>query len=300
MNPAYSANSGLILVTPVRACQRMAGNISYFSINDQLRAPGFTGALEGVDARDMGAIDGILSAAAEFANVPVSGFRVGALAVGTSGRSYLGANLEFTGVPLSTTLHAEQSAVINAWLHGEQKIRSLHVSEPPCGHCLQFLQELGEIDDPPIHAGNMANKLTELLPSPFILAPGRNKGLLGSEEQELISVHPSEDSLVVNALEAARRSYTPYTGSAEGFIIQTMQGHIFEGRSLESGAFNPSVPAVVVALNQRNLSNHREDTISRCVHSKLATAVNHTLAISEAIFRAISSVKIECHLIEEK
>ena len=50
---------------------------------------------------------------------PHSNFYVGAIAVGDSGNFYFGANMEFVGVPLSASIHAEQSAVMNAWIHGE-------------------------------------------------------------------------------------------------------------------------------------------------------------------------------------
>ncbi|MBO5493516.1 MAG: hypothetical protein J5974_09330, partial [Pyramidobacter sp.] len=67
-------------------------------------------------------LSAFLARAAELACVPVSGFRVGAAALGASGRVWLGANLEFAGLPLNFTVHAEQAAVLNARSHGETKL----------------------------------------------------------------------------------------------------------------------------------------------------------------------------------
>ena len=50
------------------------------------------------------------------------------------------------GESLSFTLHAEQSAVVNAWSHGETNINFINVGGSPCGYCLQFLNELNQAD----------------------------------------------------------------------------------------------------------------------------------------------------------
>ncbi|MBP5211685.1 MAG: hypothetical protein J6Z30_02390, partial [Pyramidobacter sp.] len=55
-------------------------------------------------------LNAFLPRAAELVNVPISNFRVGAAALGASGRVWLGANQEFAGLPLNFTVHAEQAA----------------------------------------------------------------------------------------------------------------------------------------------------------------------------------------------
>src|ERR1700750_2683197 len=75
----------------------------------------------------------LLPYAAAYARVPVSNYTVGAVALGMPNGApipniYLGANFEFTGEALSFTVHAEQSASANAWLHGEQGIQALAIS----------------------------------------------------------------------------------------------------------------------------------------------------------------------------
>lgn len=76
------------------------------------------------------------------ARAPISRFCVGAVGLGASGRIFKGVNLEFEGLPLSHTVHAEQFLVANAAQHGEVQLRFIAVSAAPCGHCRQFLQEV--------------------------------------------------------------------------------------------------------------------------------------------------------------
>eukprot|EP00250_Pteridium_aquilinum_P033110 c5209_g1_i1 orf=194-1309(+) len=84
----------------------------------------------------------LVVAAKKLARPPISRFYVGAVGLGASGRVFLGVNLEFAGVPLSNSVHAEQFLVANAAQHGEQMLCMVAVSAAPCGHCRQFLQEL--------------------------------------------------------------------------------------------------------------------------------------------------------------
>ena len=64
----------------------------------ELKDPVFSGQINSVTparAKDL------LKLATCFSIAPISGFYVGAIAVGKSGKLYLGANMEFKGVPLS-------------------------------------------------------------------------------------------------------------------------------------------------------------------------------------------------------
>ena len=72
---------------------------------------------------------------ADLARPPISKFHVGAVGLGYSGRVFRGVNLEFEGLPLNYTVHAEQFLVANALQHGEKRIVFLAVSAAPCGHC---------------------------------------------------------------------------------------------------------------------------------------------------------------------
>lgn len=89
----------------------------------------------------------LLPLAAEYARVPISNFKVGAVALGMPhssssnglGNLYLGANIEFTQQALSFSIHGEQSVINHAWIRGETGLKTLAVNYFPCGHCRQFL-----------------------------------------------------------------------------------------------------------------------------------------------------------------
>src|SRR5579884_2021033 len=84
----------------------------------------------------------MLPAAQKLARPPISNFRVGAIALGTSGTLYPGANIEIPGNPLNQTVHAEQAAIANAYAKRERGIKAIAVTDAPCGHCRQFLNEI--------------------------------------------------------------------------------------------------------------------------------------------------------------
>lgn len=110
-------------------------------------------------------------AAAAHAYAPYSGFAVGAVAVGPSGRSYHGVNVENAAYPAG--LCAERAALAALVTAGEREVRVVAVAAAagdclPCGFCLQALAEFG---DPLIIAqtgGTLrAIPLRALLAAPF-------------------------------------------------------------------------------------------------------------------------------------
>ena len=235
----------------------------------------------------------LLEVAKQFSVAPISNFYVGAIAVGDSGNFYFGANMEFAGVPLSASIHAEQSAVMNAWIHGEKGIQALHVSELPCGHCRQFLLELSNAHTLPVTISNKKYVLTDLIPHYFGAAREAGQGLLDSPKQALKSVQALDKDLSQRALNAAEHSYTPHTKNQQGFIIEDINGGIHEGRTAESAAFNPTVLAVTSALNQRNLSASREVAINSCVCAQVTFASHSQSTMATAILKSITSATVE-------
>ena len=204
--------------------------------------------------------------AAKLANVPVSGFRVGAAALGASGRVWLGANQEFAQLPHNFTVHAEQAAVLNARSHGETKLLMLAVSAPPCGYCRQFLREL----KPPLEIvldGRVVS-LDALLPEAFALSAGEETLL--SEKAGLS--FSAGSSLKDAALAAARVSYSPYTGTKSGAALLCASGKIFCGSLLESAAYNPSLSALQSAFTLRALGGASGDPVRRCVLAETGPA----------------------------
>lgn len=109
---------------------------------------------------------------AQRAYAPYSGFRVGAVVVGPSGRGYHGVNVENASYPAG--LCAERAALAALVAGGERQVLLVAVAAAdggdclPCGLCLQALSEFG---DPVIIAaweGDVrVQPLSSLLSVPF-------------------------------------------------------------------------------------------------------------------------------------
>ncbi|MGX5174894.1 cytidine deaminase [Aliikangiella sp. IMCC44653] len=217
----------------------------------------------------------LLPIAASFAKPPVSEFKVGAIASGSQlndkgfANLYLGANFEYVGQALCHSLHAEQAAVSNAWLHGEDSVGHVATSAAPCGHCRQFLYEVsggksllilmpqnGETITQRSYSSAIAQvELTALLPDAFgPLDLGCQQLLMQSLKQSVITPLETQDSLILNAWEAANESYAPYTKNYSGVALQSKDGAVFCGRYAENVAHNPSLVALTAALSQAILS----------------------------------------------
>jgi cytidine deaminase len=191
--------------------------------------------------------------ARRWARAPLSNFEVGAAALGNSGRLYLGANIEFRGLPLSQTIHAEQSAIAHAWAHHESGLSLIATSAAPCGFCRQFMFELPEPRPRLLlasEAGSGPIDLEALLPSAFGPTQlGRSPQLLCAGPQGLQLVVQSDHAeLAQLALAAADRCSAPYTGALSGVALETRDGQRFCGAVAESVAYNPTLAPMQAAL----------------------------------------------------
>ena len=233
-------------------------------------------------------------AAERYAAPPISGFRVGAVARGSSGALYLGANLELPGTALAFTVHAEQSVVANAWLSGEEGLAAIAVSAAPCGHCRQFLNELATAATLEVLvAGRAPRLLAELLPESFGPADlGVQAGLMSPRANGLRL--ESSDPLVLAALAAAEASYAPYSRAFAGLALETAAGAVHTGRYAENAAFNPSLTPLACALALRALGGGGGDAVTRAVFVEAPAQVSQAGATAEAL-RAISAVALEVY-----
>ncbi|RRT69230.1 hypothetical protein B296_00027728 [Ensete ventricosum] len=215
----------------------------------------------------------LVPTALRLARPPISNYPVGAVGLGISGRIFLGVNLEFPGLPLNHSVHAEQFLVANAAAHGEAGISYIAVSSVPCGHCRQFLQEIrgaGEIQILATSDEDAAfHPLSSLLPHrfgpfdllhkgiPLILEPHDND--LGSVESAVIAGGGEEVSkgiekegiqqrLRAAAGAAAKASHAPYSGCAAGFAVADGEGRVYAGSYMESAAYNPSLGPMQAAM----------------------------------------------------
>lgn len=224
----------------------------------QARATACDGSLDAV-------MNELLHRAQALAVVPVSGYPVGAVAQGPSGALYLGANLEFAGAALGASVHAEQSAVANAWAHGETGVVALAVTAVPCGHCRQFLNELATADRLRILVdGQPARSLAELLPSAFGPADLGVAGRLMLPERHGLHI-PPDDPLVTVAWKAADSSYAPYSKAYAGLALRLADGSTMSGRYAENAAYNPSLPPLQDALARLALAKVPFGDVRRAV-----------------------------------
>ena len=230
-----------------------------------------------------------LPRAAELANVPQSGFRVGAAALGESGRVYLGANQEFKGLPLNFTIHAEQCAVVNALLHGEKHIEVLAVSSPPCGYCRQFLSELS-CTEIKITIGTRAFTLSDLLPEAFSLENCGDNML--SRAPQMQSAQQCSDPGEMARL-MALASYSPYTGTLSGMAIVCSSGKAYGGCLLESSAYNPSLTSFQTAMISRALCRDESKVKAVYVCEKGPTSIEIMLPL--VLPKAVPSTMIHIY-----
>ncbi|KAK8286435.1 hypothetical protein E1A91_D08G296500v1 [Gossypium mustelinum] len=213
----------------------------------------------------------LVKSAQSVARPPISKYHVGAVGIGSSGRIFFGANLEFPGLPLNHSVHAEQFLITNLSLNAEPRLKYIAVSAAPCGHCRQFFQELrgapdvkmlitSSDDEKENKISNTCNDkdqeftpLSHFLPhrfgpddllgkdAPLLLEPRRNGLSFTSDGCE-------NDELKHAALDAANMSYAPYSGCPSGVALIDVEGKIYKGSYMESAAYNPSLPPVQAAI----------------------------------------------------
>ena len=266
---------------------------------------------------DLGAVMMLLLPLAQhYAVVPVSHYRVGAVVAGKSPRNrsprlYLGANYEFERVALSFTIHAEQCAANNAWLHGETGLSLLAVTAAPCGYCRQFLNEIAGASKLAVllpasnRAGYRDAPLAEFLPRAFGPTDLGIKGglmdpALAAPNLRLIG-RVGRDPLVEAALEAARRSYAPYptdrAGQFSGVALQLEDGSVSSGRYAGNAAYNPSLSPLesAVAFARLNRPLQRRLRVKRCALVEVPTLASQRSA-TEAVLAVIAPrVRLEYH-----
>ncbi|SFN94675.1 cytidine deaminase [Xenorhabdus japonica] len=235
----------------------------------------------------------LLPLAAACSLAPISHFYVGAIARGESGNLYFGANMEFTGVPLQQTVHAEQSAITHAWLRGEKKLVSITINYSPCGHCRQFMNELNSGTQLEVYLPNRPRlTLADYLPEAFGPRDLTDTPLL------LDTVHHGyqlaiSDELVQAALDATNRSHAPYSQSHAGIALQDEQEKIYTGRYAENAAFNPSLPPLQAALIFMNMAGGNCQSIKRAV---LVEGENNHLSqwnATESTLTALGCTKVQ-------
>lgn len=245
--------------------------------------------------------------AVNYSHPVISGFRVGAVAEGIVpsgaqiGALYYGANMEFVGEALTFTVHAEQSATVNAWQNGETGLASLAVNAVPCGYCRQFLYETSTAQNQAgpgltIYLDNQApQNLTALLPQAFGPRDIPVYDALMNPEAHGLALQKgtkNPDATVLEALAAANASYAPYSSGFAGVAVETQSGQVYTGRYAENAAFNPSISPLESALIMWNFGCDGADAPTRCVLVEKMSRSNQ-LDVTEALAGAFAELPVE-------
>lgn len=236
---------------------------------------------------------GLLPLAAAYAVVPISGFHVGAIARGVSGRWYFGANIEFAGMPLGQSIHAEQCAITHAWLSGETRLDTITVNYSPCGHCRQFMTELNSQRALKISLpGRAVLTLNDYLPDSFGPADlGVDVRLLDAEQHDytIAEQHPLAEAV----LAAVNKSHAPYSGAHSAVAIQTASGAIYAGPYAENAAYNPSLPPLQSAMLMMCLKGSADEKIVRAVLAESASPKISQFGTTQDVLRALGCVDVQ-------
>lgn len=234
----------------------------------------------------------LIPLAQSYSLAPISDFYVGAVALGISGRMYLGANMEFLGLTLAQTVHAEQSVITNAWLHHETQLTTLAVSAPPCGHCRQFINELeGASDINVLITNEAAVPFATLLPLSFGPSDlGISDRLMASPNNDIKI--GSDDELVKSAFNGAITSYSPFSNSPSGLALQTSTG-VYVGRYAENCAYNPSLSPLQGALIALYLAGDNFSDIKRAVLVESSNSAVSQAKTNGNLLSLISGVNLE-------
>ncbi|WP_309266601.1 cytidine deaminase [Aeromonas salmonicida] len=235
----------------------------------------------------------LLPLAAACSVAPISKFFVGAIACGLSGTWYFGANMEFAGQGLFHSVHAEQSAISNAWLGGETGISEITVNYTPCGHCRQFMNELSTAKTLQVSLPDDLSALQSFLPHSFGPADLDITDALMSPQAHDELVLESEDPIWRAALAAARQSYAPYSQGYAAVALLFADGRLFCGRYAENAAFNPSLPPMQMACAHAVLCGEDLASIRRAVLLESKNGQISQRDSAQSTLKALGSVELE-------
>jgi len=233
----------------------------------------------------------LLPLARSYSRAPISNFFVGVTVRGASGSLYLGANIEISGQCLGFAVHAEQSALSNAYMNSEQSVTSLAVvGGAPCGHCRQFMEEMSPAGEILILIPNQpASKLASILPAAFgPAALGATQGALPVRKASLSLTSEPPDTLATAALDAACRSYAPYSKSPSGVAVRTTRGRVFQGCYIENVAFTPSLSPLQTALVQLIAAGEDYSAISAVMLVEVQGTKISQRAVTETVLAALA------------
>lgn len=205
-----------------------------------------------------------LPLAAELADPPISGYRVGVVGIEQeTGDVLLAGNLEFPGAELGRTIHGEGAIGVRAFLRGTS-IRTLALTDArPCAFCRQTLSEFAwapslNLIDPLGHDRTLA----DLYPWPFVPealgvpAAGSVAHVDGAWPDLALDDDRLPATIAAELLTAGRHAHAPYSGCPAAVVLRTRDGVLLAGRTLESVSFDPTISPLQTALVALRAAGH--------------------------------------------
>ncbi|MFH1222798.1 MAG: cytidine deaminase [Pseudomonadota bacterium] len=242
----------------------------------------------GVDAEQL--IVELVPVAKKHARPPISNYFVGAVGLTKSGKIVFGNNLEFKGVVINDTVHAEQFLTMMALFENDELV-TIAVSAEPCGFCRQFLNEIKGASKnlKVLVPGKAPRYLGELLPDSF--GPDNlnvDVSVYSPRDNRLELIKKVDDKLILTALENANKAYSPYSSSFSGAAIKMKSGKIYGGFYVENAAYNPSMQPLNAAIIKLVSDGGQYGDIKEVVLAEKKDAPIKQEAYSEALIKAIN------------
>jgi cytidine deaminase len=112
----------------------------------------------------------------------------------------------------------------------------------------------------------------------------------------------SNDPLILAALQAANKSYAPYSQDYSGTALLTTDGKIYTGQYAENAAFNPSMSPLQSALAQMNVGGNLYQDIKRAVLVERLPSASlcSQLDTTRSLLKSVSKVKLEVVYLAKK
>lgn len=193
-----------------------------------------------------------LPVAVRLARPPISGYRVGVVGLDDAGDLVLGANLEFPGADLGSTVHAEGFASLRSRARGRTLAVLALTEARPCAHCRQTLAESIAADDLElIDPLGHSRRLREVYPWPFTpaaLGVGRDDPRRAAWPRAELAVDGPPSEITVALVEAARRAHAPYSRCPSAVALRLSDGRVIATGCVESVSFNPTISATQAVL----------------------------------------------------
>lgn len=194
-----------------------------------------------------------LPVAQRMARAPISGFEVPAIGIEAgSGDLVFGANLEFPGTELGTTVHAEGFVALRARRRG-RSLATLVVREArPCAHCRQTLSESARAGSL-VLVDTLGNRrrLDDIYPEPFVPSalgmPGDDPAAVPWPELS-VAADDAPPDVAALLLGLGRGAHAPYSEAPSAVVLVVDGRPLLGAGAVESVAFNPSISAAQAAM----------------------------------------------------